>query len=296
MSIGVDRMKCDVCQTNIPIGSNSCPNCGYKIKKEHTSVYDASGNHHNHIQIQSHYVQSRINNALDQPSHERVKIISKIALIVIVISIVVGLISSLFITFMSVNDSSNDSIENEYSPLSLTDLSYQEVIDSNEDDDGTVEMTLAFEEDIVDYLESHDYQYIEVDELVDKADSGLSTVTYIESDKGIYHYSIIVYYSETEFMSLELAISGSFDEEINRNEFLIEEDDIKDIAEYVGMDSAYSLMEDAHSKMKKNDSGYYYSDNSQGIDVYMSERYYTVGDPFYYFYYSVTNYVNESLE
>ena len=44
-------MRCDVCDTKIPFGKNECPNCGMKIKDHYVNAFDASGHHHNHIQV-----------------------------------------------------------------------------------------------------------------------------------------------------------------------------------------------------------------------------------------------------
>lgn len=274
-------MKCDVCQTNIPIGDDSCPNCGYKIRKEHVNIYDASGKTHNHIQTRSNYIKSRTKLSLDKPSNRNRKSIVKTVIILMCIAITLGFVTSVFVSLRNLMKGNHDYEVNKYE-----DLTYTEIVENGNDYDGTVEEALDYEKDLMDYLEMNDYQNVKVNETVNDSDYGLQTITYIESDKNNYHYTVIVSHQEMELTRVELTISGQF--ETPRKQLILSENDVKDIAEYIEIYSAYSIISSSYAKMEKSGNEYKYSDYTGDTNIYMSERYYDVKKPYYSFYYSVS--------
>ena len=275
-------MKCDVCLTNIPLGQDTCPNCGYTIKPNHINTYDASGRSHEHIQVQSKYMQSRVNNIYDKPKKKNTldrpknkqlkKFIISMIIGIMVATIVIGVAAIVFTI---------DSFEEEI----IEELSYQEVIDHGDDEDATIENAQLFEKDFVDYLKQHNYEDIRVEENVKDYDSILAR-TNIDAYKDDYHYSMTVSHQEGEIVEKRLVISGRFDGQINRTQFQLKEKEVKEITDYIGIDQAYQTLKSAHSKMEKDDNQYLYS-NYDGPNLYLSEKYYKTSEPYYWFYYSI---------
>lgn len=278
-------MKCDVCLTNIPLGEDTCPNCGYKIRVDHASSYNVSDKTHNHIQMKSNYVKKRVKNTLDKPTNQRGKYLSRIILIVLVIVIGLSFVSALFSTFSQIVDSHEMSFETD----EYENLTYVEIIENDDDYDGTVEMALDDEEQIVGYLEDNNYQDVAVDETVSNSDFGLSASTFITATKGNYLYTLTRHYRASEYEGVNFAISGEFT--TDRNVFILKENEIKGIADYIGVNSAYSLLKSSHGKMVKldNENEYKYTYYKGDVNVYMSEKYEgNTDEPYYWFYYSLS--------
>ena len=55
-------MRCDICDTKIPLGKYDCPNCGMKMKVKHISTFDSSGKDHNHIRVEVKKPNNTVNN------------------------------------------------------------------------------------------------------------------------------------------------------------------------------------------------------------------------------------------
>ena len=262
-------MKCDVCQTKIPLGQDTCPNCGYKMRVSHASAYDASGKTHNHIQVNKDYTRVRIR--ARNKSHK----FKQIFMVVIVVSLIVPVTS--FIVFILGN------ISTEEPSYQIQEEIYQQYID-DEYDDGTVEEALNFEQDFVQYLSDNDYSDIFVKEELKEVNDSYATTTTIDCEKFGFHYTVQTIHQQENIENIQLNISGNIDSEIDRDEFYIEEDQINEIADYIQLDDVYSLFKDSHTKMKKQDGNYLYSESLDSLYIYMTEDDF---DDSYYFYYGV---------
>ncbi len=258
-------MKCDVCQTKIPLGQDTCPNCGYKMRVSHASAYDASGKTHNHIQVNKDY--TRVRTRARNKSHK----FKQIFMVVIVVSLIVPVTS--FIVFILGN------ISTEEPSYQIQEEIYQQYID-----DETVEEALNFEQDFVQYLSDNDYSDIFVKEELKEVNDSYATTTTIDCEKFGFHYTVQTIHQQENIENIQLNISGNIDSEIDRDEFYIEEDQINEIADYIQLDDVYSLFKDSRTKMKKQDSNYLYSESLDSLYIYMTEDDF---DDSYYFYYGV---------
>lgn len=284
MSIGDDEMKCDVCFTNIPMGKDRCPNCGYKIRKKYVSSYDASGKTHNHIQTKSKYMNSRVQHSLKQPSREKLLFIVRTIMVIIGISIIIGCASAIFLSLNHIGE--NENVEVVDMNPDLENLSFEDIVGNGYDYDGTVEITMEYKDDLLAYLHEMNYSNIGVSEQAYDGSFGLETILYVDFYNHHYHFEVAIHHQQAELTKAELNISGKF--ETGRNQLILKEDDVRAIADYIGIDSAYSLLCDFHKKMTKSNDAYEYRSYTDELDVYMSEKYYNMKDPYYWFYYSLT--------
>lgn len=258
-------MKCDVCQTKIPLGQDTCPNCGYKMRVNHASAYDASGKTHNHIQVNKDY--TRVRTRTRNKSHK----FKQIFMVVIVVSLIVPVTS--FIVFILGN------ISTEEPSYQIQEEIYQQYID-----DETVEEALNFEQDFVQYLSDNDYSDIFVKEELKEVNDSYATTTTIDCEKFGFHYTVQTIHQQENIENIQLNISGNIDSEIDRDEFYIEENQINEIADYIQLDDVYSLFKDSRTKMKKQDGNYLYSESLDSLYIYMTEDDF---DDSYYFYYGI---------
>lgn len=258
-------MKCDVCQTKIPLGQDTCPNCGYKMRVSHASAYDASGKTHNHIQVNKDY--TRVRTRARNKSHK----FKQIFMVVIVVSLIVPVTS--FIVFILGN------ISTEEPSYQIQEEIYQQYID-----DETVEEALNFEQDFVQYLSDNDYSDIFVKEELKEVNDSYATTTTIDCEKFGFHYTVQTIHQQENIENIQLNISGNIDSEIDRDEFYIEENQINEIADYIQLDDVYSLFKDSRTKMKKQDGNYLYSESLDSLYIYMTEDDF---DDSYYFYYGI---------
>lgn len=267
-------MRCDVCDTLIPLGQDECPNCGYKIPKKKISAYDANSTTHEHIQSEPvHPKKTRVK----QSTLQTPKKVKKGLTITVIIGIVVTLITSIVPIIFEVVDVFNEPETN------YEDLTFEEVLDDN--DDGTVAMALEKENQIVQFLEENDYEDVEVTEDSDEFYASF----YINALKNECHYSIDFSYANEELQTKEITISGAVEGTTNRTKLLIQESDIKELADYLGIEKAYQILKDNHGLMKRTEDlleQYRYS-NYDDYKIYMIEGVHDGDEPYLSFYYSL---------
>lgn len=267
-------MRCDVCDTLIPLGQDECPNCGYKIPKKKIGAYDASSITHEHIQSEPvHPKKTR----LKQSTLQTPKKIKKGLTIGVIVGIVVSLITSIVPIIFEVVDVFNEPETN------YEELTFEEVL--NENDNELIAMALEKENQVVQFLEENGYEDIEVTEDSDDFYASFS----ISSFKNNCHYYIDFSYADVELQSKGMTISGSVEGTTNRTNLLIQESDIKELADYLGIDNAYQTLKDNHGSMKRTEDmleKYRYS-NYDDYKIYMIEEVHGGDEPYLSFYYSL---------
>lgn len=288
-------MKCDVCLTKIPLGQNECPNCGYLIKPVHTNSYDADSKNHEHIKTNTNYLKSRTKKLIidDHPTMKQHKTIingktqnnSFIVKFFIVFFFGISCFSFIIPAFHNVIDF-NFNVDDEVNIDELDDLSFQQVIDQNKDD-GTVELSLESENELVDYLNYNNYTDINVNEYCYYSgyDQSIRTSFNIDANKNNIHYYITVAHADNALSEKSIVFSGNYDKNINISNFNLKKGYIKDICEHLELYDAFQTLKECHTEMKKEDDEYKYS-NYDDAKIYMSEQYHDSSLPYYSFYYS----------
>lgn len=284
-------MKCDVCLTNIPLGEDRCPNCGFLMKTDHITTFDAFGDDHAHIKVTTkdkikkikQYVPhnkpafTRLNRNqrnLYKPNTTSVAI--KVALIFIIIAGII--ISSLFGLFSSISDYEVD--------VQFEDMTFEEII--NEDlDDGTVFVASSYRDNFVEYLDNNSYKDIVISEYCSQyEDSPLYANMCIDALKDDIHYYVDISFSEGNIQNVSLTLSGRLDKGVDRNKFYITKNQVNEIADYIEIQKAYQSLKDSHDKMQLNENNEYKYSHYDDIKIYMVEEYQDNYDA-YYFYYSI---------
>lgn len=297
-------MKCDVCLTKIPIGQNECPNCGFVVKKNHVNTYDASGNTHEHIQVQSKSLQNRLKNIKTQQqtiqrtlqsstnkkqayqqmaqsvygslkTKNKKKKSSKKGILFIVIFCIfmtIGIIMPVAIAFISEFEFDND--------VSYVYDNFEDMIDSGIDEYGSIELANTEQVELKKYLEDHSFTNIENRDYYD--DNFSSARSQVDAYRNDIHYRIIMNYEDGKRSLVEITLSG-FVDSTDRSQLAVQKDDISIITDYLNISSLYNHLSYGHSRMTTDNSKSYTYSNYDGEDTYMSE---TVYDDYYSFYYS----------
>lgn len=275
-------MKCDVCLTHIPVGEDTCPKCGYKIRKEHTSVYDASGKTHEHIQVQQR-MRKYTHSSASQSKNMLLKNI------IMIIGIVV-IISCAFVFFINmINTDSNESVDF-FENTDIEDMTFETIIEEGYDDDShTVETALDYHDGLFNYVWDSDARNIEDNKWVDMDGFYMRALTSLDYDLHDYHYTVMTEHQEGELVKVQLEIRGKF--YANREILHANQEDVNGIAGYIGMEITYDDLKDYHEKMVKNADIYEYALDTDSSEIYMSEKYYNTDKPYYWLNYSITEYL-----
>lgn len=285
-------MKCDVCGTKIPLGTNECPNCGYKMKTSSVQSFDASGKTHEHIQSQKtpSYHATKLNDVIVntkrkiRPSHVKKSKFSgfKALLIAVIVLVMVGNIAvPIFINNIGDHFSSEE-VGN------FDDMSFQDIIDEGYDD-GTVQKALderiKTEEFVSNELGLED---IQIHEYCDQYSEELYTSFYVEGSYKDVLYQIKCSKSSNTQSHYEMLISGSSSQSVRDiDHFPLDEDITNKIGEYIQVYGAYNLISSNCLNMEKDNESedrYVYS-RYENPYMYLSESHYSE----YHFYFSVSN-------
>jgi hypothetical protein len=142
-------MRCDVCGTKIPIGSYECPQCGYKYEKSHVTTYDASKEHHNHIQVTYKDLQKKLN----QDIQERVNKVSQRAMpnsrksfMIFLISILC-VVSAFSVSVLLLTRRYQESPQQDH-------LKFHQAVEQGLDENDTLLIAIDYEDNLVDFMEN----------------------------------------------------------------------------------------------------------------------------------------------
>ncbi|MEG0366269.1 MAG: hypothetical protein RR585_05510 [Coprobacillus sp.] len=265
-------MKCDVCGTKIHVGQHECPNCGYKIKQVHTSVYDASGNNHEHIkssQPKRFNYDSTLKETIRQTMNltqnvQNKKLQSIIAIIIAVV--VLGIVSVIAVPqFMN----------KQVNPYEY--MSFEQVIEQG-DDDGSIAMAVKREKELSSFMKEVGFQDIEMNESVSYYDKSIYASL---SGNGYYNnilYRITLDFSQKTCFSQIVNISFETETSLREKQSLgIDKDFYNKVLSFIGIENGASLIESNLSHMEideeSKDIRYEYGSKSDPY-IYMSETYY----------------------
>lgn len=281
-------MKCDVCGTKIPIGSNECPNCGFKYGKNSFSTYDASGDTHEHIRVtpkrpsfskvsKPHYKPLKTY-AHRNGNNRHVRAVMLIVIVVFLMSAASAIIP-IFLNDISFDWNGSDD---------YTDMTFQEVIDEGYDD-GTVEMALEAQEELVSLLEDKlGLENVYTDEYINEYSRGMYANITVSGDKDGYDYSVGTSFEANENLKREVTITWSGDKSIrDTRQFEMDQDVLDVLGDYIGID----IYQEASLNRKNmtldvNDENRYVYSRYDDYDIYLSESLYSDK---YHFYLSIGN-------
>lgn len=163
-------MRCDVCDTKIPPGSNICPNCGYRVRESSTATHKQT--------ISTEYPESEVFKAkrkrkfkvnqetLFKTTRQTTKYIYVI-IFIIVLSFAMPLIGAFLFD-------SQTSSNNAFSTEDVSGESLQEGMDSGYDD-GTMQIALDYKDELMSFfndellfedIDSRENYYIFDDDLI----------------------------------------------------------------------------------------------------------------------------------
>lgn len=278
-------MKCDVCLTNIPIGENRCPNCGFIMKTDHVTTFDVSDDDHAHIEVttksklKKDLLKKKINIAeLKNYQRNLPKTNKNIALkmVLIIMVIIITMVVSIVGAIIS---------EIDYS-YTFNDLTFTEVLDQ-EYDDGTVLKAMEFQKSFINHLSNNGYNDIHVVEYCNQYDDDpLHAYMSISTSKDHIDYTIDTNFSELQMETYTITLSGNYNHKQDMSKFPLSEKQVNEIAGYLGV-NGYQIMKDSYPLMTLNNDEYKYT-NYDSLNIYMVEQLQKEGQR-YSFYYSIGN-------
>lgn len=285
-------MKCDVCGTKIPLGSNECPNCGYNVRREHVRSFDASGDSHNHIRAEkkSSYHATMLNNVkVNQRRNVHSTQVKKASFSIFKIIFVVFLVMTLVGTIaVPMFMSSMPDFFTEYEDDVLEGMTFQEIVDEGYDD-GTISMALQEKEQIEEFMQNKLLlKDISSQEYCNQYDDEIYATFWVEGTYENVQYKINCSLDHGNVSGYDMQISGSHDRSVREQDKLFLDETItNEIGNYIQVDNAYEFIDSNRFKMVKDSESedrYIYVD-SQDYYIYLSESQF--GNE-YLFYCSIT--------
>lgn len=257
-------MKCDVCQTTIPLGEDTCPNCGYKIRKEHAFAYDANHTSHEHIQ-KSKPKLKHIN---------KKDLIGKIVVVVSIVGLVISIGSTFITIFMGNQSQSFEPVESEY--ISYNDKTFSEMIDEGYDQNGIITSAKDYTSDLMEFLEKNQFTDIEDHGYCTSYNDVLTAHIEVEAKKDNHNYTLTAHVNEQESI-YEKGIKIFYrSKESMRHKMLVSKETVHLLADYMGLDNVYDQLENARKQLvKEDDSNRYVYSNYEEDSLYLSETVYS---------------------
>lgn len=280
-------MKCDVCLTNIPLGDNRCPNCGFLMRTDHITTFDVSDDDHAHIEVTT---KSKLRQDLlkKKPTFTELKKYQKrmpdrktgnmsikifLIIMVIIITMVVSIVGAII-----------SELDYDYT---FNNLTFSEVIEQDYDD-GTVLQAIEYKQSFITYLEDNAYQDISVVEYCNQyEDEPIQAYMNIETTKDNIQYIIDLSFSSNALQSYTLTLTGKNNIKHDRTNFPFEPNQIEVISNYLGIDNCYNVLKASYGLMKIDGDEYKYTSNNHR-NVYMVEELQKDKES-YSFYYSISN-------
>lgn len=280
-------MKCDVCQTQIPLGSDECPNCGYKIRENHVQTFDASGVTHEHIRVPKAKPTKRTQKTDYNQHRKKGRTMRTVVIfIVVIISVVTMVCGGIIIPIMMSSDIFNDNESyHTYEDMTFTDM-VNEGIDKND----TISHIQDYAESLKTFLNKQGISDLSENEYCSAFGDRLIANYHVNGSKNDILYSVEVTFTSDEGLSNRgLIISYSSEKSMRKGNVLFSKEDVNAIGDYLDISNAYDILNNSRTKMKKdkdNENRYVYSDYDD-LSIYLSEEYYDRKEPYYFHYYSV---------
>ena len=257
-------MRCDVCHTKIPPGSTTCPNCGYRVKKETTATY-----------VQNQNTTSTSKRPQKSIPYKR---IVKVILIVVVAFFLIKMLISIGSFIMAAHEETY--VENitpeEDSPL-------QEYIDDGKDD-GTAETALQYRDEIINLFDDLDMEMIDQYENVYDYGQGVNASFNISAQKNNIEYTLRASFVQSSLTDQAVSLSWESEESIREQKPDLDVETIEVLSHQIQRDML-DILDQYRTKLQQEDqSSYKINQYLDDYSVYLSESYYL---HIYHYYYSV---------
>lgn len=258
-------MRCDVCDTKLPLGKYECPNCGMRMKDNYVSSFDVGGDDHNHIQV-SKATDKKVRNQKkivlnpsSRPKAKEKKPGSKIALIIFAIYFIFIFFTIISVLFSNVFDIIQFGYS-DYEHLELSDTFEELESEYNLD----LSQIINERDKAIDYIDDR-YDNVELYQSADEDYAGFSVGLVADSVQYGIEY---IQYSD-DYHEIDVFIRFDSDSSIeDENIFDIADYDIVSyLCEYIDVTYDESIFTD----IEEDFNGDYSSVNYDGYRVWYTE-------------------------
>lgn len=262
-------MRCDVCDTKIPPGSDTCPNCGYRMRKSHvssTSVHQTKTT----TEYPEPEVFQKRQWKVRKPQYRTAQNISSYFKKMLIVIVIIGVIVNFAPLIVGVVNEFTSSEE----ISTISGESFEEGID-NGYDDGTMDYALTYEQDIESFLEDT-LQLEEVD--VNESysiydDEGVQAYANISGYDDIMNVTVALTFYEQTLERQSITISWNNEGSIRENPLSLDENKLNIMNEKFDIQIQDTLLEYAPLMEPEEDgeTRYVVSEYTDNSSLYLSE-------------------------
>lgn len=270
-------MKCEVCGTKIPIGTNECTNCGYKFKDSHINTFDISSKTHEHIQTQKVSQYNKSN---------RSRGIITAIVIVFILMLLIPFSVSRYIFNNEINYHNNED-------------SFQELINQGYDENGVIRQAVDDAQDAENYLRNNlKLNEVETNQDHYKDNGELRSYSFeVTGYKDDIYCGINYSYYQGKLESQNFFLLGNSTKRFYGSELSQQQESlVKSFGQFVGDNDVFHKIEQANQKMIKNEyqeNEYIFNDYIDNVHIYLTER--DEGESSYHYYISATLYDDKGV-
>lgn len=259
-------MRCDVCDTKIPPGSDRCPNCGYRIRDNSMATHSQTiSTEYPEPKIFQTKRKRKINKENIFQTGKQFSSYKKVLYFIILVSVVISFVGSM-ISKMSTNDYSENY-------TSHSGESFQEGLDLGIDD-GTIQMAMDSEDELKAFF-NDELLITNVDiteDYYDFSDSVSARVNVYGYD-GNFSFDLSMTYQYQQLTHQSITLSWNSEESIRKNPVNLDLEKIEKINERFDVD-IIAMIDAYKSKMvvdENDETVYVVSEYNEDSNFYLSE-------------------------
>lgn len=263
-------MRCDVCDTKIPPGADRCPNCGYRVRHSSTATHtQATSANYPEPEIfkpnkKRKFYQSRSQTSGRFSQQKKSRTFKKYIIFIIAL-IVIGQGMAVFVGNIVTNYNSHNYTE-------FTGESLQEGID-NGDDDGTLQLALDYENDLITFFTDELLMDVDVSENYSIYKDEYSAYINVYGTNNTVSLTASMSFLEQQPYHQSVTLSWTNQGSIRENPIYLDTSLIEKINERFQID-IYQSIEQYKSQLKvdeDDDTRFVVSDYQDDTSVYFSE-------------------------
>lgn len=263
-------MRCDVCDTKIPPGADRCPNCGYRVRHSSTATHtQATSANYPEPEIfkpkkKRKFYQSRSQTSGRFSQQKKSQTFKKYIIFIIAL-IVIGQGMAVFVGNIVTNYNSHNYTE-------FTGESLQEGID-NGDDDGTLQLALDYENDLITFFTDELLMDVDVSENYSIYEDEYSAYINVYGTNNTVSLTASMSFLEQQPYHQSVTLSWTNQGSIRENPIYLDTSLIEKINERFQID-IYQSIEQYKSQLKvdeDDDTRFVVSDYQDDTSVYFSE-------------------------
>ena len=263
-------MRCDVCDTKIPPGADRCPNCGYRVRHSSTATHtQATSANYPEPEIfkpkkKRKFYQSRSQTSGRFSQQKKSRTFKKYIIFIIAL-IVIGQGMAVFVGNIVTNYNSHNYTE-------FTGESLQEGID-NGDDDGTLQLALDYENDLITFFTDELLMDVDVSENYSIYEDEYSAYINVYGTNNTVSLTASMSFLEQQPYHQSVTLSWTNQGSIRENPIYLDTSLIEKINERFQID-IYQSIEQYKSQLKvdeDDDTRFVVSDYQDDTSVYFSE-------------------------